>query len=309
MLKASTQVTVTYNDELRSYRVTPSIPAIEKDAAGVFTPSEIEWRSYYGKDPFLDGVFSVYESTDGILWSEMELNAEQNGEGFCKYTPTSTAIAVQCKLSDAAGDTVLDVNTVPVLYNDIDIKKILDNTELTESAKIAALRKLLSNNAETVTSYQSKISDQDGRINANSQQIESFINEYGEVINNSQSILDIGPENIRLAVEKYDKIIVFDKEEEKEFLRSLGTFFSVKPEGLFIQKKVDGVESPFNILIDNETIRFRDNEAIIAYISNRQLFIPDAVTGRQAIGNTDDGYFIWQVESNGSLTLKRRTNT
>lgn len=66
--------------------------------------------------------------------------------------------------------------------------------------------------------------------------------------------------------------------------------------------------SQFTARIDNEELAFMQSGVKVAWISNKTMFITEAVVGdRLTIGIESRGFYDWVVEENGSLSLTRRS--
>ena len=72
--------------------------------------------------------------------------------------------------------------------------------------------------------------------------------------------------------------------------------------GLTIGARVNGQESAFKTKIDNQQMAFLDEGNVVAFISNKQLYIPNAVVqkslwlGKYAFVPKEDGgvSLVWQ---------------
>ena len=85
--------------------------------------------------------------------------------------------------------------------------------------------------------------------------------------------------------------------------------FSNEVFSTFIRFDADGIElgrsdSDFRCRLTNERLCFLQGANQIAYVSNHRLHISDAVIGGTlSLGNDAVGYYDWQREPNGSLSL------
>ena len=85
--------------------------------------------------------------------------------------------------------------------------------------------------------------------------------------------------------------------------------FSHETFSTYIRFDSDGIElgrsdSDFRCRLTNERLCFLQGSNQIAYVSNHRLHISDAVIGGTlSIGSDGAGYYDWQQEANGSLSL------
>ena len=86
--------------------------------------------------------------------------------------------------------------------------------------------------------------------------------------------------------------------------RTFSTFIRFDAEGIELGRS----DSDFRCRLTNERLSFLQGSNAIAYISNHRLHISDAVIGGTlSIGQTGTGFYDFQREANGSLSLVYRS--
>lgn len=71
---------------------------------------------------------------------------------------------------------------------------------------------------------------------------------------------------------------------------------------IWLGRDPDPGQDDFKVVISNQRIRFLQNNAEVAYLSNDRLFIQDG----QILGNLEIGNFAWLPRSNGGMSLRKR---
>lgn len=88
-----------------------------------------------------------------------------------------------------------------------------------------------------------------------------------------------------------------------DFIDEMRTYIRFNSDGIELGK----LGSLFTSLLGNTKLSFMQSGVEIAYISNNKMYITDAeITHKLTIGNQTAGYYDWQLESNGSMSLTRR---
>ncbi len=89
----------------------------------------------------------------------------------------------------------------------------------------------------------------------------------------------------------------------RELIDELQTYIRFGTQGIELGKR----GSAFSSLLGSERLSFMQSGVEIAYISNNKMYITRAeVSDALSIGNTQRGYYDFQTEQNGSLSLVRR---
>lgn len=120
------------------------------------------------------------------------------------------------------------------------------------------------------------------------------IESHGEAIEEASHAIDALNGNVTQLESRFEGVEV-DVTTLQEALNGYGVWIRETDAGLFLGKDT----SPFSVLLDNDELGFYQGDEKVAYLSNEQLYISEAlVRGKMQMGS-----FVWTPRPDGSMFL------
>lgn len=219
----------------------------------------------------------IYNKNNSITLNENGLTVTTNGDDGVIHQ----ALTVQKQSTGEDGNTIYDRQ----LYIDSDGYLVLNGS-----------LKIFSNGAET--SIDDRFSDINSSLNASIEQINGRFNTVNEYIDNSINNIDV-TDGSRIGTAIADKckaIQDYADDQLNNYKTTVGQYLTFNGnEGLTIGAE----KSDFSTVITNDRMAFKQKNETVAYISNNQLNIENAIIRSSFV----IGHFYWIPRSDGSIAV------
>lgn len=157
--------------------------------------------------------------------------------------------------------------------------------------------------SEITNAYLSEITASSQRLESSFSETYTAKSDTAALKSEMESRMEQTAQQITLSFSTANEYTVEVDEKLNAFVDEMRTYIRFSGEGIELGK----LGSLFTSLLGNEKLSFMQSGVEIAYISNNKMYITDAeITGRLTLGNSNLGYYDWQTETNGSLSLVRR---
>ena len=102
-----------------------------------------------------------------------------------------------------------------------------------------------------------------------------------------------GINNVELDISSIESRVTDAENDLNEYKETQSTYFNFSQQGLRIGKQVNEGESPYAIVIDNESMKFQESGSVVAYVQYNKLHINavEAVSRLSVGAASDGGYF------------------
>lgn len=219
----------------------------------------------------------IYNKNNSITLNEDGLTITTNGDDGIVHQ----ALTVQKQSTDEDGNTIYDRQ----LYID-------SNGDLVLNGSL----KIFSSGSET--SIDERFSDINSSLNKSIEQINGRFNTVNEYIDNSINNIDVTDgSRIGTAIANKCKAIQdYADDQLNNYKTTVGQYLTFNgDEGL----KIGAEKSDFSTVITNDRMAFKQKDDTVAYISNNQLNIENAIIRSSFVL----GHFYWIPRSDGSIAV------
>ena len=130
-------------------------------------------------------------------------------------------------------------------------------------------------------------------------------NKYGDIINQTENringVVSSELESTRMTIEsKYDEAMSNIEKQLNEHKADVGQYMTFNEVGLTI----GATSSSFKTVIDNDGMYFKQDDTIVSYVNNNQLYIPNAVIENTlTLGMSEFGSFFFSPRQDGGFSL------
>lgn len=219
----------------------------------------------------------IYNENNSITLNSDGLTITTNGDDGTIHQ----ALTVQKQSTDDDGNTIYDRQ----LYINSDGELVINGS-----------LKIFSSGSET--SIDDKFSNLSNNLNTSIYQLNEKLNTVDEYIDNAINNLDVtdGSKIGAAIAEKCKAVQDYAYDQLNNYKTTVGQYLTFSgDEGLAIGAK----NSDFSTVITNDRMAFKQKESTVAYISNNQLNIENAIIRSSFIL----GHFYWIPRSDGSIAV------